>query len=126
MLTRVQEFFLRVYPREEVMADTRWLLLVLSAFVLQIGLLKAFLSLNSGIPFMIGAAVLMTFGVLPVFLLRAAGLFLLTLALAVDLVIRRNPFTIIFLWLFFIHTFHLIRSPKEFKEAPPEENANES
>ena len=126
MILRVKEFFYRVYPREEVMADTRWLLLLLGAFVLEVGLLKAFMSMDSGLPFIMGAAVLIVFGSMPFFWPRAASLSLLTAALVADLVMRRNPFSIIFIWLFFINAFHLLRSQKEAKEAPSEGDANES
>ena len=121
MLLRIKEFFARVYPREDVMEDSRWLLLLAGAFGLQVGLTKSLFVLESGFPFFAGSAVLILFGILPFFWTRAIVLSLGTLGLIADLVIRRYPFSIVLVWVCFFQAFHLWRSQKEIKEVVPQE-----
>jgi hypothetical protein len=126
MFLRIQEFFVRVYDREEAMEDARWLLLALGALLLEIGLIKALISLNSGLPYLTGSALLILFGVLPFFWFRVAALFFLIAGLSADLVIRRNPFCVFFVWIALFHAFHLFRSQKEIAQVPEEGSNNES
>ena len=116
-------FFDPNYKHDDVMTDVRWLLFLVSATLLQVGLIKSWFDLLPGVPFVLGAVLCFIVAFMSNFWTRFILLLFGSIALGTDFVYRCNVFSILFL---IVGVYHLICMLKFRQRGVRDANAENS
>jgi hypothetical protein len=105
----LKAFLFPTYSRDQSSEDVKWLLLLVSAITIQMGLLKIILSLPTGFQILAGGLILTAVTAIPFFWTRLVLLTLLTAAAGWDYAVRHNPFSILFILAGITHIYYMTR-----------------
>ncbi len=96
----------------DIMGDVQWLLFLSSAVGFLVGLLLLTQSSVAGAQYLLAAAVILALAAMPFFWIRFFTLLLWTAGLAVDLAMRGNPFSALFIAAGAYYAYRMIKCAK--------------